>query len=540
MSSYQQPSSPARSLERLTRFGWTGSLAIILATLTASFFLLGYFAIYWRSADMDLMVVYNAIVMNDGKPQLYFDHPSYFTILSVKVWFQLLHSVGLLDAYSLPAFLAAPDDPAFSEVMTEAVRAGRLMAWMTATASILVFAMLARIILRDWRIALLATCAFAFSGSMALHIRVMRSEVIAATLVVAALMVLIIAARRASLWRPLMVGAAALLCVLAMENKVQAIILAAAWPVTVLLFGSQDSRSLPFWRSGPAWLVVALAGLLAAGAAMLAYPLVVTGLAPANAVAHGLKPLIAGTFGVYQAALVALVAVCVIAFAAIWRVSLAETVASALLLIAGVAVGLLAMNVVYNEGNVVAVLNPLEKMLMYAGFDESGGERGLKSMIEALGPNIVGVLKRYTYVLRTSPRPAVFLIWLIIPAIVYVWRRGQRQTALQASLLLLIAFGFDVVGNQRGLGLPIFYTTFSDPLIILAGALLLVQIPNIWTARFALPISILLIAVHVGFSQAEPIKRIMSRATPESVCDWEHAYMPLLQMPWCKAAPAKQ
>ena len=70
MSSYQQPSSPARSLERLTRFGWTGSLAIILATLTASFFLLGYFAIYWRSADMDLMVVYNAIVMNDGKPQL--------------------------------------------------------------------------------------------------------------------------------------------------------------------------------------------------------------------------------------------------------------------------------------------------------------------------------------------------------------------------------------------------------------------------------------------------------------------------------------
>jgi len=32
------------------------------------------------------MVIYNALVLNDGKPQLFFDHTGYITILSVKVW----------------------------------------------------------------------------------------------------------------------------------------------------------------------------------------------------------------------------------------------------------------------------------------------------------------------------------------------------------------------------------------------------------------------------------------------------------------------
>ena len=37
------------------------------------------------------MVIYNALALNDGKPQQFFDHTAYLTILSVKFWFQLLH-----------------------------------------------------------------------------------------------------------------------------------------------------------------------------------------------------------------------------------------------------------------------------------------------------------------------------------------------------------------------------------------------------------------------------------------------------------------
>src|ERR1700731_5209947 len=111
------PPPPSRAsfdaLTPLTFLGWRLGLVAIIAGLTASFFLYGYALVYWRNADMDLMVIYNALVLNDGKPQLFFDHTGYITILSVKVWFKLLHAFGLLGAYSLSAIPPVSDHGAF-------------------------------------------------------------------------------------------------------------------------------------------------------------------------------------------------------------------------------------------------------------------------------------------------------------------------------------------------------------------------------------------------------------------------------------------
>src|SRR5580765_547433 len=120
------------AFERLTFLGWRTGLTAIVAGLAASFFVFGYALVYWRNADMDLMVIYNALVLNDGKPQLFFDHTAYLTILSLKLWFQLLHAFGLLDAYSLSAIPSASNAAAFDAAMTGAVRAGRLLAWLIA------------------------------------------------------------------------------------------------------------------------------------------------------------------------------------------------------------------------------------------------------------------------------------------------------------------------------------------------------------------------------------------------------------------------
>src|ERR1700730_9617231 len=102
-SSTPRPQSSAAqdALDRLTFLGWRWGLTAIVAGMAASFVLFGYALIYWRNADMDFMVIYNALVLNDGKPQLFFDHTGYITILLVKIWFELLHGLGLLDAYSL-------------------------------------------------------------------------------------------------------------------------------------------------------------------------------------------------------------------------------------------------------------------------------------------------------------------------------------------------------------------------------------------------------------------------------------------------------
>ena len=54
------------AFDRLTLLGWRGGLAATTAALAASFFLFGYALIYWRNADMDFMVIYNALALNDA------------------------------------------------------------------------------------------------------------------------------------------------------------------------------------------------------------------------------------------------------------------------------------------------------------------------------------------------------------------------------------------------------------------------------------------------------------------------------------------
>src|ERR1700758_750465 len=238
MDQASHPSARSDALDRLTFLGWGRSLAVVVLGLAFSFLLFGYFVFYWRNADMDFMVVYSALSMNAGKPQQYVDHTAYLTILSVKSWFALLHQLGLLDAWTLPAMPKATDAAAFDTAMTEAIRAGRVLAFAIAIGCVATFAALSRLIVRDWRVALLATFAFALSGGIAVHLRILRSELVAACPVIFALMLLIAIGRRTHLARPLGLAAAAALCVIGLENKVQAILLIGMLPFVIQPFGS--------------------------------------------------------------------------------------------------------------------------------------------------------------------------------------------------------------------------------------------------------------------------------------------------------------
>src|SRR5260370_41970898 len=172
--------TPKDAFDRLTLLGRRWGLAAIIVGLAGSFFLFGYALIYWRYADMDFMVIYSALALNDGKPQQFFDHTAYLTILSVKLWFQWLHALGLLEAWSLSAIPPASNAPAFDAAMTSAVRAGRLLAFLIPTGCVLIFAALGRFIVRDWRIALMATFAFVFSRGIPAPSPLLLSELVAA------------------------------------------------------------------------------------------------------------------------------------------------------------------------------------------------------------------------------------------------------------------------------------------------------------------------------------------------------------------------
>src|SRR6478672_9876727 len=99
--------------------------------------------------------------------------------------------------------------------------------------------------------------------------------------------------------------------------------------------------------------------------------------------------------------------------------------------------------------------------------------------------------------------PTVFLVWLIVPGIVIGWRRGERLAAIQALMLLLAAIGIDALGVPRGLKSE--YFIFTDPLIILAGVILLDRLCKLRFGKWTYGIGTSLLVLHLAIGQADPV-----------------------------------
>jgi hypothetical protein len=102
---------------------------------------------------------------------------------------------------------------------------------------------------------------------------------------------------------------------------------------------------------------------------------------------------------------------------------------------------------------------------------------------------------------------------------------------------MLAAIGIDALGVRRGLKSE--YFIFTDPLIILAGAVLLDRLRGLRFHKWTYQIAMALFGLHIAIGQAEPVKYAFKRTGPESICEWNRYYMPLLPLPWCPAPPAR-
>ena len=74
----------------------------------------------------------------------------------------------------------------------------------------------------------------------------------------------------------------------------------------------------------------------------------------------------------------------------------------------------------------------------------------------------------------------------------------------------------------------------ADPMR--SGALLLDSLSDLRFHKWAFPVALVLFALQIVISQAEPIKYALQSRGPESVCDWNQYYMPLMPLPWCPPA----
>jgi hypothetical protein len=170
--------------------------------------------------------------------------------------------------------------------------------------------------------------------------------------------------------------------------------------------------------------------------------------------------------------------------------------------------------------NAVAVMNPVETMFFYAAGSHpellDGGSVTGVAAGKLLFDGIVLVLARLTFVLSSSPRPTIFLEWVVIAASIYAWRRSDRRTVLQVAVMLAAALAIDLVGTMRGLKLEYFIIT--DPLVIIAAAWLLVQRPELQYHRWVYPIGLALVIATVAVGLAEPVKHSFKRNMPLDFC----------------------
>ena len=515
--------------DRLVKFNLAGQFIVIYAGMIASFLIAGFWYPWWRVADMDFVIVYNALLLNDHLPQEYFDHPGYLPILLLSYWLRALRGIGLIRIDSFSGLPPTTDFSAFNAVLMPLTQAGRVLSLLLAMGLVAAFTFLLRALVRDSRVAGLGGFLFAFSGGMAMQMRTMRTELLSAGLFTIALLMLLVTARRGpNTWRPAVIGIASALIALAMQSKVQVFFLICALPLLLLPFGPNGTSQEPqrgFWQTPRlAWPALAAAVLTAVLSVYLAKDIVIVGLVAANA-GVPLLPLGIGA-ATYWTILSAWLALGMIVYCIVWRVPAAEALAAMFAVVAGCMIALLALDIRFQPNNAIVVLHPLETMYAWAAAGDprlsAGGSLLSAARLQFLVQALAGVIERRTFVLQSSSRPTIFLEWFVIAAFVVAVRRREWRLVLIVGALMLTDWGVDLLGMGRHLEQA--YFLYTDPLAIIAAALLIVQLTDLQQHRLTYPLGIALIATTIIVSQAEPVKHIFKTGGPEVLCNREYAY----------------
>ena len=397
------------------------------------------------------------------------------------------------------------------------------------------FTYLLRRLVCDWRVAVMGGLFLAFSGGMAMQMRILRTELLASGLFFSALLMLLIVAQRGSTpWRPAVVGLASALMTLAMLNKIQVIFLICAVPVILLPFGASRRKRARILGCARPRFRGADCGRRASGRRRLSRPwsLVVrvddhfdARIRPADACAERQDLLGRNSHLVRSRSC---------RYCLIWKVLALEVLTAALAAVAGCMIGLLALYARYDPTDVMVVFHPFEQMFRWATESNPGlAKHSLGYDIRFLFEAVGHVVLRRTFFLESSPRPAMFLEWFIIGAMVIAIRRREWRLVLQVAVLMLVDWGVDTLGMIRGLKQEYFLLT--DPLAIIAAALLIAKLTDLKRHRWTYPIGVVLIGVHLVVSQAEPVKHAFKTGRPDVLCGLYHNAKWVERLPVCKS-----
>jgi hypothetical protein len=104
---------------------------------------------------------------------------------------------------------------------------------------------------------------------------------------------------------------------------------------------------------------------------------------------------------------------------------------------------------------------------------------------------------------------------------------------MQVALLIVAAWALDAVFSLRSLQTP--YFAYTDPLLILAAALVLAHLPELQARRWAQHAAVALLVVIVVWAHLEPVKAVLRHNRPQEACVWLPAHVTLIRFPFCRS-----
>jgi hypothetical protein len=515
------------------------AILCILLGMLVSFLVLGFWAPYWHKAVSNLLSVYEALLYNDRLAQEFLEYPGYLSPQLLGLWYRGLHFVGLLPQYRFADVANISTTPLFDATWQNLVAWGRIYAFALGAAYVTLATVLIRRLIGNWQVATLAGIALAFSDGIALAYRMLRSDLLASGLVFIALLLTLIAAREGpSARRFVQLGLAALLVALAMTEKVQALLPALTIPVIALAFGRDERDTGTPAAPQSAWLRFAL--LCVIGLALIAptIGLIDQGIAGmAGSTLLHYRPVFPDDPGLYQGLLVAYVAICMAIYAALWRVRPLDAISALLVVLVGLALGLLALYARYDLNAVIAVANPIEHL--HAASATPNTQLPTTSIVTLGGKFLLGLgkaLGAHTF-LPPTHRPTLLIEWLAIYAAWINWRRGDKQVAAQIAVLLLAAFAVDASFTLRGTAaLKVYYTPYTDPFIVLAGAIALNQFADELTGLRSRRLILAFLLLYVIWGNFESARATYGGHRKAKVCRVAAPLVQRLTIPYCAKA----
>ena len=514
--------------------GYRRGAVIICLGMVASIIVLGLRMPYYNKAASDMVSVYDALLFNSGLPQEFLVYPGLIGRVMLGLWIKGLHAIGFVPVSRLEQLPVTTNLKEYEAVWQQLVQAGRVLSLEVGIVCVMTFIALVRRWLGVWQIAILSGVALAFSSGFALGFRILRPEMMAASLVFSALLLTLISAGDKSNRRFVMLAAAGFLVALAILEKVQSIIPALAILPLALAFGTTgegkpSSRWEPLVTS--ALVVVALLALWPAAA------ILGQGIAQMSEGAGSpYKHLAAGLSGHYQWIVAAGIAGAMIAYAALWRVPVLETVAAIAAVGFGLGCGFDLLYLMASPDAIIAVANPLEHLQGYsAGSGATILSQSAGTMVQTLAAAIGKSLAIHTFVLGPMHRPTLIVEWLAWAGAIIAYRSGRKLLALQIALLIGCAIGEDAIFSLRQV--KVYYLPYSDPPIILAGALALTQFKDrLMTPSFERA-TLALMIFYVLWGHAQPALAVYGKHDRGKVCGIVTLFTKRITIPYCNGAP---